>query len=439
MGEAARPAIFVSHSTKPRELPGDERLQYARSVLHLIEDELTRAGFDTWIDRNRLHPGDGWDANIHAALNTCCGAVILLDPVVLGDSDWVLAEATVLTHRYASSPDFRLIPVLLGGARPEDLQRGHWAPLRLNEIQPVRENLSLVLKDVTGQAHDVAQQVVAAFGGLAPLTTDPLLRRWLNEVADLLRRLAGYRLDGAAEVLRMDPADWQAKGRSAEYLAYALFDGDRDTIPQAVSWLTPLDDDRPDPLGEQLTQKVAPLWVRLEMASGLARGLRCEPPARRMLISASDPDLAKDIIRRAVYCSPDLRLVAFTGEMGESPDGLVNACAQLIRTKLKRFKLWGTEPPHVIAAALAGANPPPCAVIGADGMDEADMAYIADQLGQRFPGVALVFVSPHPETAHTPPSGFSLVEPPLTDSEVGAARMFRCQILEYAGRECPYD
>src|SRR5690242_15979187 len=107
MGEAAGPAIFLSHSTKPRMVDADERLQYARNVLRLIRDNLVQAGFAIWMDENRLNPGDAWEAEIHAGLNTCAGAVILLDPMVLEQSDWVLAEATVLANRYATSPDFR--------------------------------------------------------------------------------------------------------------------------------------------------------------------------------------------------------------------------------------------------------------------------------------------------------------------------------------------
>jgi TIR domain len=440
MGVAASPMVFISHSSKPLEHPGDERLQYARSVLGLIEENLHRAEFATWVDRARLHPGDGWDAEIHAALNTCAGAVVLLDPVVLTESDWVLTEATVLAHRYQTSADFRLIPVLLSGARPADLQVGHWAPLRLNEIQPVRENRSQVLEDRAYQAEDVARQVAAAFAGLAPLTTNPLLAWWLNETTELLKTLARHRLDGAARALRMDHGDWEAKGRRVELLAYALLDGDRSTIPKAVSQLAPLSNERPDPIGEPLSAKVSPLWVRLEMASGITRGLRSELTARRMLIATRMPDFAEDIIQRAVYCSHDLQVARCTGESGESLDRLVEICGRAIAKKLRRFDLWGDESPDDIAAKLAGADPPPFALISAEGLDEVDLASLIDQLGRRFPGVVLVLHSAQAGIARSlPPPGVPVVEPPLTEDEVRSAMIYRCRILELAGRECPYD
>lgn len=435
-----KPMVFVSHSSKPRVIPGDERLQYARSVLGLIEQKLQRTGFATWIDRDRLHPGDGWPAGIHSALNSCAGAVVLLDPVVLAESDWVLTEAAVLAHRYATSADFRLIPVLLWGARPADLQAGHWAPLRLSEIQPVRENNSQVLEDQAHQAEDVARQVAAAFAGLAPLTTNPLLAWWLNETTELLKTLARHRLDGAARALHMDQVDWEAKGRRVELLAYALLDGDRNTIPKAVSQLAPLSNERPDPIGDPLSAKVSPLWVRLEMASGITRGLRSEFTARRMLISTRMPDFAEDIIQRAVYCSPDLQVARCTGESGESLDRLVEICSRSIARKLRSFDLWGDESPDDIAAKLADADPPPFALISAEGLDEDDLASLVDQLGQRFPGVVLVLYSPQAGIARSlPPPGVPVVEPPLTDDEVKSAKIFRCRILELAGRECPYD
>jgi hypothetical protein len=312
--------------------------------------------------------------------------------------------------------------------------------LRLSEIQPARENPSLVVADLTRRAEDVARQVAATFAGLAPVTTNPLLAWWLSETTDLLKTLAGHRLDGAARALQMDCADWEAKGRRVEQLAYALLDGDRNTVPKAVSQLAPLANERPDPMGEPLSAKVTPLWVRLEMASGVARGLRGEPTARRMLISTRDSELASDIINRAVYCSPDLRVACCTGESGESLDRLVETCGRSIAKKLISFGLLGNESPGDIADKLAHADPPPFAVINAEGMDGDDMASLVDRLGQRFPGVVLVLLSPQAEIARAlPPPGIPLVEPPLIEDEARSAMVFRCQILELAGRDCPYN
>lgn len=435
----ARPTIFVSHSSKPRQLPGDERLQYAREVVRHIKEALKAAGFATWIDRDRLDPGDNWNGEIHMALNTCAGAVVLLDQVVLDDSDWVLAEATILAHRYATSGDFRLIPVLLGGARPTALQSGNWAPLRLSEIQPVRENLSRVLEDLTGRAEDIAQQVAGSFVGLTPATLDPLLAWWMNEIAATLATTAQHRLDAAARALRMDRAAWIAGGRRVDWLAFALLDGERRRIPAAVAELAPLVNEQADPIGAQLEGKVTPLWVRLEMTSGVVRGMRGDIADRRMLISTSDPDLASDIIHRAVYCSHKLRLARCTGESGESLDRLAENCERAIRSKLSSFDLIGTEPAEEIKAALADADPPPVALIHAEGLDEEDMTSLVDRLGGRYPGVVLVFCTPQSRTIRTPPPGLTFVEPPLNEAEAKSAMIFRCRILELAGRQCPLN
>ena len=441
--ERAAPLIFLSHSSKPRELPGDERLQYSREVLRLIEKALGDAGFETWVDRERLHPGDVWNSEIHAKLNTCDGAVVLFDPVVLAESSWVLTEATVLAHRYVTSAGFRLIPVLLGGASPQALQQGVWAPLRLADIQPARENPSFVLEDLTRRAQDVAQQVAEAFAGLAPTTCEPLLGWWVDETTVPLRELADsapHRLDAAAHALQMDSAAWVGHGRPLERLAFALLDGNRDQIPEAVGALAPLVNERADPIGEKLAGKVTPLWVRLETASGVARRLRGEPGERLILISTGDQDLASDIIHRAVYCSPKVRLARCTGENGESMDGLVESYARSIAKKLISFKLTGKESPQVIADKLAHADPPPFALISAEGLAEEEVASLVDRLSRRFPGVVLALLSPRSDIARTlPPPGPAVVEPPLTEDEVASAMIFRCQILELAGRDCPFD
>jgi hypothetical protein len=438
----AQPTIFISHSSKPRDLPGDDRLRYAREVLRLIDEALRASGFDTWIDRERLHPGDVWNSDIHAVLNTCDGAVVLLDPVVLTESNWVLTEATVLAHRYATSPDFRLIPVLLGGASPQALQQGAWAPLRMAEIQPAWENPSLVLEDLTRRADDVADQVVGAFAGLAPIKVEPLLDWWVMETTVPLRELAvtaPHRLDAAADALQMDCAAWVGGGRRLDRLAFALLDGDRDRIPEAVSALAPLVNERADPIGEKLAGKVSPLWVRLETASGVARGLRGAPGERRILISTTNQDLASDIIHRAFYCSEKLRLARCTGENGENLDGLVKSYALAITKSLIRFGLQG-KPPDVIAKTLARADPPPVALISTEGLDDEDLASLVDQLSRRFPGVVLALLSLRSDVAGLlPPPGPAIVEPPLTEDEVASAMIFRCQILELAGRDCPFD
>jgi hypothetical protein len=439
LAPAAGPAIFLSHSCKCRDQPGDERLQYARKVLQLIYDALRDAGFSPWLDKERLYAGDGWNAEIHYALNTCAGAVILLDPVVIEESDWVLAEATILAHRYATSADFRLVPVLLGSARPETLQRGRWAPTRLADIQPARDSPAVVL-DWTHSAEDVARQVAQAFDGLVPVTANPLLKPWLDEITDLLTKLADHRLDAAAEALRIDRADWQAKGRRVDRLAYALLDGDRESIPKAVSRLAPLANELPDPVGKYLGPKVTPLWVRLEMASGIALSLRAEFSARRVLVSTRNPGLVSDIIHRAVYCSPDLRLAHCTGESGEDFDQLVANCGRSIARRLIFFGLLGDEPPGEIAAKLAHADPPPFAVISADGLDEDEMESLVDQLGRRFPGVVLVLLSSLASVAQPlSPQAVPVMEPPLTEDEARLALIFRCQILELAGQECGYE
>jgi len=441
--QPGRPVIFLSHSAKHREIPGDERLMYAREVLDLIDQALQTAGFDTWMDRDRLHPGDRWNAGIHVALNTCAGGVVLLDPVVMVESDWVLQEATVLASRYAASPGFRLVPVLIGGARPEALLTGRWAHLRLSDIQPARNNPSAVLEDLMHQAELLAQQVTSAFDGLASVACEPQVRWWVDEIAAPLKDLASqasHRLDAAAEVLGMDRTEWGSEGERVDRLAFALVDSEPELIPDAVEMLAPLYGGRADPVGDRLADLVMPLWVRLETASGVTRGLRRDPEERRVFITACDRELAIDIINRAICFSPKFRLAGGTGEFGENPEQLLESYSREIRKTLYRFNLGPNAPPALIREKLDGADPPPCALISAEGLDEAEISSLLDQLRDRFPGVVLVLVSSRPELGRTlPPPEPSIVEPPLTAGEVDAAMIFRYRILELAGRERSAD
>lgn len=105
--------IFISHSCKDFEQPADNqdpeklarwrRLEFARVVRDKIVAGLRGAppngpGYKVLLDRDRLEPGDNWQAKLHGWLGTCDGAVLLLSEDSIC-SDWVRKEATILTWR----------------------------------------------------------------------------------------------------------------------------------------------------------------------------------------------------------------------------------------------------------------------------------------------------------------------------------------------------
>ena len=110
MGNAGKIRVFVSYAHKDG----------AELAFWLVEG-LERAGFEAWIDRDRLNPGENWSREIEQALDRAEAVVAVLSPGA-GESEICRAE-----HLRSLRKGRRVLPVLTA--------RGVDPPLYLEPMQ----------------------------------------------------------------------------------------------------------------------------------------------------------------------------------------------------------------------------------------------------------------------------------------------------------------
>lgn len=140
--------LFVSHSSKtPANL----------DLLQRVCSGLAHKDFEVLVDRSgQLYAGIDWELRLNEWMAECHAAVILFSTAALRDSDWVKKEAAILSWRRELQKDFTLIPVLLEGVTPEDLEQNLFGVLR-------------ILKDQCVRSASDAQEIVDAIAcGLGP-------------------------------------------------------------------------------------------------------------------------------------------------------------------------------------------------------------------------------------------------------------------------------
>src|SRR5258708_9834018 len=96
-----------------------QRKRFLDTLLSRLESDLADAGFEVWLDRSRLGPGDEFEGRLHFALQSCDAAVVLIDLDAL-DSGYVRKEATILMWRRMTD-GIDVLPVLLGRVTERDL------------------------------------------------------------------------------------------------------------------------------------------------------------------------------------------------------------------------------------------------------------------------------------------------------------------------------
>jgi hypothetical protein len=112
--------VFLSHSTADK--PAAENL--AR--------RLAEEGIEAWLDKWNLIPGASWQPAIEDALKECESCAVFVGPEGLGP--WQTEEMRLAINRRVcdSAQRFRVIPVLLPGAKreslPELLVNTTWPP-----------------------------------------------------------------------------------------------------------------------------------------------------------------------------------------------------------------------------------------------------------------------------------------------------------------------
>ncbi len=128
-----RSRVFISHSAHPVDEPATQKFLSA-----LVKALDATPDLQALADQKDLQAGDTWLQQLYAWMGVCDAAVILLSPRALlrSNATWVPRETNLLLWRKALDPRFVVIPVLIGGLQPANLQ-GHpfIADARLADLQ----------------------------------------------------------------------------------------------------------------------------------------------------------------------------------------------------------------------------------------------------------------------------------------------------------------
>jgi len=182
--------LFVSHSSKT---PDNIKL------LHALCARLGQAGTgcEVVFDQGGMIVGGAdWYNTISRWMAQCHAAVILFSKAALYDSDWVKKEANNLAWRKELQSNFILIPVLLDGLEPKDLEAELTGILNITVNQCIRE---------VDDTETLAQAILAAIASQSALVgcepidpSEPTFEPNEGSIAHLLHRAAGA--DDLAEV-----------------------------------------------------------------------------------------------------------------------------------------------------------------------------------------------------------------------------------------------
>ena len=258
----------------------------------MIEKAIDNAGYQPWRDEPSLTEGDQFACKIDAALLSCAGAVIFLDPDALERSSWVRWESAILTWRQRISMPVRVVPVLIGVA-PEELSKHGYEPSRLGQTLAHIIDLAAVDPDSVaypGELDRHASQIVEALGELEAEPSGPI-SIWIDSIADCLPTNSHtWRASLEPQIPRGERLRLSA--RPARIVARELVVADRDAFERIVNAFSVF------PFRDKVMFKwnLKPVWVPADAATGIAEAKDWLPGRRIIAVNATEPGTGADVV-----------------------------------------------------------------------------------------------------------------------------------------------
>jgi hypothetical protein len=164
--------LFISHSSKTEQ---------NLTLLKQVCDALAQQKFDVLVDKSgKIPEGEEWFRYLAEWMAECNAAIILFSRAAFEQSDWVRAEATILSWRKRIQPKFKLVGVLLDDVEPEEFDDDHFFKvIRISDFQFIRDfdsnDLALTVSEISQALDDLKnQELPAPFLELARLGRDIL-------------------------------------------------------------------------------------------------------------------------------------------------------------------------------------------------------------------------------------------------------------------------
>lgn len=311
--------LFISHTTK--DGAGEARLNALKLALQEV-------GFDVLIDVDILELGNEWRKKLYTWLGLCDVALVLISPRALAPSNpWVAREASILMWRKALDPNFQVVPVLLDGVEPSQLEEGMFRDLLLSEMQS-----KFVQSDDQHWMSDVAGRLQSLAGQSASNPVDMLA----GPIAQQLLRLDNTLLREAAEQIDIDLGPWAKRSDLAHQMAIQMLHlGVEDAFP-ALDFLASQGVEAS--CLEPILEMIAPSWVDLCAARSIAHAAQRGEGKPALLLNAESDFAASMYIRRASGRPPraDWPRVVITPAFGEQGiEDLERYLREALKAKLR--------------------------------------------------------------------------------------------------------
>lgn len=433
--EADALEIFVSHSARvrPDEELVDESGQQQRwrktfiaRLLRGLRDELADRGHHAWIDEDEIVPSMEFTTEIHTALGTCDGAVVVVDRDALR-SPYVLKEVLVLMWRHAVE-GIPVIPLLIEVTYDQVRQSQLGSLTDLHRISARSRATNLRGEEAMRLAAETAElldQVCDVSDGSA-------VRRWIDDMAHFLKDISSPGLWRMADRLGVDRESWRRARNHHQVVAAAMLSSSTADILAALTLAVDLLDDR---ASRRVVDRAVPLWVNLDAGRVVAEAAHDEPSRRIVGISTRSPRLATDVVRRATAGAPEHQ-VAGSDVVGES------AASELIERydACLRKELWirpGTTPEQT-AEEIEELPGTVFAIIRIEALREGTVDAVIKTLRSRFPGVVFVAIAPSMHTAWDT-FGWPRAYPDLTPREEDRAHQFIGRAKRLVGESVPFE
>ncbi len=247
--------VFISHSSKD-----DTNLTLLRQVC----DALDHAGYDVLVDKGgRIPVGDEWFLHLAEWMAECDAAVILFSRAAFEASEWVRAEAAILSWRKRIQPDFKLIGVPLDDVDPgEFAQDSFFNVIRINDFQFVR--------DCGNDRDQIVAKIIPELGVPNADALEAPLAELCNQIRELLNMIDSTALKRAWNVLNHEhKPSWEPGLDFADALARALLRDPKNSLNHLKNLLKklahlPISDE-----ANKLLTILRGLWVDPEAAATL--------------------------------------------------------------------------------------------------------------------------------------------------------------------------
>jgi hypothetical protein len=172
----ARPRVFVSHSSSAQKCAaaGCACVDHRDAVVTLLD----KLRCEAVVDQGVLRVGDQWHPKLMSELACCQATVLLISPHAL-DSEYVYEEVMLSMFLWEVTQErFLVLPVLLPGVRPHDLDHGRLARFGLGRFDMVDWSASDSAGEPPAKLGDRIRSLVAEHGALPyPMVTEHIATR----------------------------------------------------------------------------------------------------------------------------------------------------------------------------------------------------------------------------------------------------------------------